>query len=154
LFWILVQSIILHRFDITWQISIIDALTTSTTLAVACLISLNIFKFYQPGASNRSYRGLITIGIAILQTILFKVFILNLVNDNLQYIEFINKSIPIRFIISLLVLTFLTVTNWLLYSINEQSEKVQQLNSVKHSVKEVELATIKQQLQPHFLSTV
>jgi LytS/YehU family sensor histidine kinase len=58
---------------------------------------------------------------------------------------------PIRAIISLLVLTFLTITNGLLYNIEEQKEKEQRRNDAEQLVKEAELARLRQQLQPHFL---
>ena len=57
---------------------------------------------------------------------------------------------PIRSIISLLVLTFLTITNWLLYNIQEQKENEQRRNDAEQLVKEAELARLRQQLQPHF----
>jgi LytS/YehU family sensor histidine kinase len=58
---------------------------------------------------------------------------------------------PIRFIISLLILSFLTITNWLFYSLQEQKEKEQRRNDMEQLAKDAELARLRQQLQPHFL---
>ncbi|MBI3518126.1 MAG: histidine kinase [Bacteroidetes bacterium] len=151
IFWAFIQSWVLHHLELNWHAAIIDSLVSNGLLALACFAAIILYRYYQPGKSNRIYRLVFAISITILYSITFKWIIMYLLGADDYYVDFLEKSMPIRSIISLLVLTFLTITNWLLYNIQEQKEKEQRRNDAEQLVKEAELARLRQQLQPHFL---
>lgn len=151
IFWALIQSWVLHHLELNWNYAIIDSLVTNGLLALACFAAVILFRYYQPGNSNRIYRLIFAISITVLYCISFKWVLTYLLGADDYYLSFLEKSMPIRFIISLLVLTFLTITNWLLYNIQEQKDREQRQNAAEQLVKEAELARLRQQLQPHFL---
>ncbi|MBL7937484.1 MAG: hypothetical protein JNM51_16890, partial [Bacteroidia bacterium] len=123
IFWALIQCIVLHRLGLSWETSLVDAVIANGLLALASFVTIIVFRFYQPGSTNRFYRLVFALSIAILYSITFKWIITYLLGADEYYIDFIERSMPIRFIISLLVLTFLTITNWLLYNLQEQKDR-------------------------------
>ena len=147
----MIQSWVLHHLELNWNYAIIDSLVTNGLLALACFAAIILFRYYQPGNSNRIYRLVFALSITILYCIIFKWVLTYLLGADDYYLSFLEKSMPIRFIISLLVLTFLTITNWLLYNLQEQKDREQRQNVAEQLVKEAELARLRQQLQPHFL---
>lgn len=151
IFWACVQTWVLHHLELNWHNAIIDSLVSNGLLALACFAAIILYRYYQPGKSNRVYRLIFAISITVLYSMTFKWMITYLLGADEYYTDFLEKSMPIRSIISLLVLTFLTITNWLLYNIQEQKEKEQRRNDAEQLVKEAELARLRQQLQPHFL---
>lgn len=151
IFWAIVQFWVLHRLELNWKSSIIDSVITNGLLALACFGAIILYRYYQPGKSNRIYRLVFAISITILYSVTFKWILSNLLASDHEYLEFLEKSMPVRFIISLLVLSFLTITNWLFYNLNEQKENEKRRNDAEQLVREAELARLRQQLQPHFL---
>lgn len=149
--WACIQTWVLHHLELNWNYAIIDSIITNGLLALACFAAIILFRYYQPGRSNRMYRLIFALSITILYCISFKWVLIYLLGADEYYLDFLEKSMPIRFIISLLVLTFLTITNWLLYNLQEQKDKEQRQNAAEQLVKEAELARLRQQLQPHFL---
>ena len=150
-FWACIQTWVLHHLGLNWNTAVIDSVVSNGLLALACFAAIILYRYYQPGTSNRIYRLVFALSITILYSITFKWIITYLLGADEYYLDFLIKSMPIRSIISLLVLTFLTITNWLLYNIQEQKEKEQRRNDAEQLVKEAELARLRQQLQPHFL---
>jgi two-component system, LytTR family, sensor kinase len=151
IFWALIQSWVLHHLGLSWNYSLIDSLVTNGLLALACFAAIILFRYYQPGKSNRIYRLVFALSITILYCIAFNWVLTYLLGADEYYSTFLEKSMPVRFIVSLLVLTFLTITNWLLYNLQEQKDSEQRQNAAEQLVKEAELARLRQQLQPHFL---
>jgi len=151
LVWACIQTWVLHHLELSWHNAVIDSLVSNGLLALACFAAIILYRYYQPGRSNRIYRLVFALSITILYSMTFKWIITYLLGSDEYYIDFLEKSMPIRSIISLLVLIFLTITNWLLYNIEEQKEKEQRRNDAEQLIKEAELARLRQQLQPHFL---
>lgn len=150
-FWSFTQTVVLHRMGLDWHLSVIDALISNALLGLFCFVSIAIFYYYQPGVSNRSYRFIFTLGLAVLYTVLLRLTLSYVVVKDTVYHDFLHKSMPVRFIISLLVLAFVTLLNWMWNLLKDQKEQEQRRNHAEQLVKDAELARLKQQLQPHFL---
>jgi LytS/YehU family sensor histidine kinase len=146
-----VQTIVLHRMGLDWHISLIDSLVSNTLLALACICAIIVYRFYQPGVGNRIYRLFFAIGITVLFCSAVKWSLIYLFQDNAEYHSFVENSMPIRFVFSLLTLSFVSVINWLWSVLEEQNIQEVRRNEAEQLVKEAELAKLRQQLQPHFL---
>lgn len=149
--WIFVQSLILHRLQLDWKTAVIDSVISSLVLAFYCFILIVIFNFYRPGKGNQFYRFLFSFGAATLYAISIKWLLKLIISNPAEYSVFVENSLPVRFIISLLVLLFISVIAWLWHTIQEQKEQELRRSSVEQLGKEAELARLRQQLQPHFL---
>jgi len=151
IFWAFVQLIVLHRLGLNWEISLIDASISSALLAFFCFDAVAIFYYYQPGKNNRAYRFIFALGITILFCISTKWALTYLLPSNQEYLQFLEKSMPVRFIFALLIISFVTLLNWMWNNIQDQKEKEKRQNDAEQLAKEAELARLRQQLQPHFL---
>lgn len=146
-----VQCYVLFQFGITLEIALKDALVSMGLLALFGLVTMNMYRFYQPGNSNRVYGLIFGIAIAALYCFVLKYALMYVIQDNPEYDLFFARSYTLRFIIAFLVIAFITLLNWIMNSINEQKEKDKQQSTADAMLREAELARLRQQLQPHFL---
>lgn len=145
------QSVILHRLELPWSIAVQDAFISAGLLGLVCFMALALYYYYQPGRKNRLYR----FGFALAITIVFCVIVHWLLKyiyaDSAQNLKFLEASMPIRFVVSFLTLSFITLVNWLWSNLQEQKEHERRASEAEQLVKDAELAKLRQQLQPHFL---
>jgi two-component system LytT family sensor kinase len=146
-----IQTFVLHRLHLKWETAAIDAVVSCTILAMAVLASIFVYRFYQPGSTNRIYRLVFAIALTSLCCMVLK-WILKLVfSADAGYLNFLDQSMPVRFIFSLLTISFITVLYWLLNTLLEQKETEKRKSDNEQLMKEAELTKLRQQLQPHFL---
>jgi two-component system LytT family sensor kinase len=151
LFWSAVQTFVLHRLELDWGIAIADALISNILLGLVVFITLIIYRFYQPGKVNRLYRFIWGITIAVLFCVLLKWILFQLFSTDQEYLDFVQKSIPVRFIYSLITIAYMTLLSWMWNRLSEQQEDDKRQNDFEKLMKEAELTKLRQQLQPHFL---
>jgi two-component system LytT family sensor kinase len=151
IFWALGQSLVLHRAGISWEVALIDATVSSTLLAILCFTAITLYHFYQPGTNKGFYRFVYAFGIAALYCIVLKWSLSLFIPMERGYQFFLEKSMPVRFIISLLVLLFVTLLNWMWHVLQDQNREEERRNEARQLMKEAELIRLRQQLQPHFL---
>jgi LytS/YehU family sensor histidine kinase len=151
MFWSFTQTCVMHRMGLSWHISVIDAVISNALLGLFCFVSIAIFYYYQPGGKNRSYRFIFALGLSILYVVILRFTLSYTITDEIDYKEFLHKSMPVRFIISLLVLAFVTMLNWMYSLLKDQKEQEKRRSDAEQLVKDAELARLRQQLQPHFL---
>jgi two-component system LytT family sensor kinase len=148
---LLVQTLLLHHLGLSWELSCMDSLVSSAVLAFYSFDLICIFTFYQPGKGNHIYRLLFVIVFAVLNNMTIKWMLNKLLHYDLSYVNFLEQSLPVRFVFSVLIFAFVTAFYWLLNSLNDQSEKEKRKTDMEQLAKEAELATLRQKLQPHFL---
>lgn len=151
LFWDIIQTFVLHRLEIPWQTATIDAVISNTLLALAGFIIIMIYRFYQPGKSNQIYHFIFGTTIAFLVCFAINSILSIIFKNEGKYLHFIEKSIAVRFIFSLLVIYFIILLNWLLNNLLDQKAIEKRKNDSERLLKETELVQLRQQLQPHFL---
>ncbi len=151
LLWALVQSIILHRLSLSWEVALKDSLATSLLLGLCCYVAITLYHYYQPGKNNRVYRLFFALIISLVFCSALNWLLKLWFEGDTVYQSFLAASMPLRFVIAFLMLAFLTVLNWLWNSILEQKASEKRNNEAEQLAKDAELATLRQQLQPHFL---
>jgi len=151
LFWAAVQVFVLHRLQLGWEISVIDSLVSNSLLALSGFMALQMYRFYQPGKGNHMYRYVFAITIAILFCSALNWMLSRIFSQDTAYLLFLERSLPVRFIISLLIISFITLLNWLWSTLSEQKENEKRKSDSEQLMKEAELTKLRQQLQPHFL---
>jgi two-component system LytT family sensor kinase len=151
LFWLAAQSIVLHRLQLSWEISFIDSIISNLLLALVSYVVILVYRFYQPKSANRFYLFIFAVGITKVFCIALYWLLSYVFQDNTEYLIFLEKSISVRFIFSLLIISFITLLNWLWNNIVEQKENEKRKSDSEQLMKEAELTKLRQQLQPHFL---
>jgi two-component system, LytTR family, sensor kinase len=149
--WILVQSLVLHRLGLGWQTAFYDSLLFGAMLSLAAAMAVLMYRYYQPGASNRFLRLVFALVITILACSGFE-WLAGYVLDEVQgYTGFLEASMPVRYVIALMIISFVTLVNWIWNMLNEQKAGERKHSESTQMVKEAELLMLRQQLQPHFL---
>lgn len=145
------HAIAVHRLGFSWELAAIDSVVANGLLALFGAAVMLIYKFYQPGSSNWYYRlGFVLALIPLYQLALNYTFKLLIITDA-TFLSFIEKSQPVRFIIALLILTFITAINWLIYYLNAKKESERNQTEIEMMMRDAELLKLRQQIQPHFL---
>ena len=147
----LLQTIVLHRLELSWRISIIDSVVTAVLLGIGLFILFIIYKYYRPGRSNRVYLIIFGVVITIKFCFLFKWTMAFILSGESAYLVFLDKSMPIRFEFVLLITSLVTLLIWLMGNLSERSETEKRHADSEQLLKEAELSGLRQQLQPHFL---
>lgn len=145
------QSVILHRLGLPWSTALQDAFISSGLLGLACFLAITLFYYYQPGKKNRLNRFGFALVLAILFSVLIHWLLKYIYIENDASLNFLEASMPIRFVTSFLILSFITILNWLSNTLQEQTEREQRMSETEQLMKDAELAKLRQQLQPHFL---
>lgn len=151
LFWAAVQTFVLHRLQLSWEVSVTDSLISSSLLALLGFSAILMYRFYQPGKSNQASRIVCAVLIPLLYGSILKWMLSHVFSQDAGYQVFLEKSMPVRFIFSLLIISFISLLNWLWTTLLEQKENEKRKSDSEQLMKEAELTKLRQQLQPHFL---
>lgn len=151
LFWMIAHALILHRLNYTWQDSFIDSFISNLLLLLIGIVTQNTFRFYNSGISSRLYRVAICLVLAYLSVMLTKIILDYVFKLNVNYLQFISESLPVRFVFNLLMISFITIVSWLLYYLEQQNENNKRTIETEKYLRDAELAKLQLQMQPHFL---
>lgn len=151
LFWSCIQLFVMHRLGLDWELAIVDSLVSNLLLEIIVLITLMVYRYYKPGRTNRVYRLIWGVAISAVYCILIEWTLSLIYASNPDYLNFLQKSIPIRFIYVLMTMAYMTLVSWLWNKMNEQKETDKRQTDLEKLMKDAELSKLRQQLQPHFL---
>ena len=136
--------------NFTWLISVADSGITNLLLAICCIVFSNLLGYYQPKNEPVLFVFVITLILALFVTF-GSSFLLNLLFEETKYENFLQLTLPFRFIIIFIFLAWWAIVNILWYKLEEQSEMKERLFAAQNLAKEAELNKLRHQLQPHFL---
>lgn len=140
-----------YTLNFNWYASVADSLITNMLLALSCLAVGTMLKFYQPKEEIVLFVVALSIALALSCSFLSK-YILHTIFVNYQtYASFLTVSLPFRFIVLFIFITWCAFANVLWYKLEEQSEMQERLFMAQNLAKEAELNKLRHQLQPHFL---
>lgn len=146
-----VQGYAIAKMGISCEVAGLDSAISNLILAIIGVITVLIFKFYQPGKTNHIYRAVYVILIVIAYHHILT-FILNSVfAENKDYLLFIERSMPVRAVVALLTISCVTIIQWLITYMQEKEESETNKKEIETMMREAELVKLRQQLQPHFL---
>ncbi len=129
----------------------IDATVSNLIFALAGFVTQSTYKFYSPGNENRLFRLIYGIALSVICIWLIEFTLSHIFSNNNSYLLFLEKSALIRALFALLMISFVTIISWLFYYIDEKQKSNQRKSEAEILLRAAELATLRQQLQPHFL---
>lgn len=140
-----------YTLNFNWYASVADSVVTNGLLAVSCLITGVTLRFYQPKQELVWFVLILTIALAGSASFLSK-YVLHIIFIRYEtYSNFLDVSMPFRFIVLFVFLAWYAFANLLWYRLEEQSEMQERLHTTQNLAKEAELNKLRHQLQPHFL---
>jgi LytS/YehU family sensor histidine kinase len=129
----------------------IDAAISNLIFALAGFVTQSTYKFYSPGKENRLFRLIYGIALSITCIWLIEFTLSFLFSNDKTYLLFLENSALIRALFALLMISFVTIISWLFYYIDEKQKSNERKSEAEILLRAAELASLRQQLQPHFL---
>lgn len=151
IFWTLVQTFVLHRLNLSWSISVTDALIFNGVIVLSACAASCLYRYYQPHRSNRIYLLAFAILITAVLCNVFKWLLQYIYASNTGYLNFLEASMPVRFVFALMMMSFVNILSTAANAMQTQTNREQRETETKQLAKEAELIKLRQQLQPHFL---
>jgi two-component system LytT family sensor kinase len=147
----IIHSIALTNFTNNNTEIIVDSFVTNIILAGSCVVIFNNMRYYLP--RGEKYWYILVVGIIVSSICLFITnLILKLIfKSDEHYLVILSDSLPIRFGVSFLMISCMSMISLLWYTQEEQAEMEARKTEAERLSKEAELFKLRQQLQPHFL---
>lgn len=139
-----------YYYDIPNNIAVSDALISGSFLFISLWIIIRLIKLYPTRAGMLLY-GLIASILLSWGMESVVGIILNLWIEDNQHQNFLETSMPVRYIVNGILLCWVATYAALSRTITVQEEKFNQQVDSTELLKEAELYKLRQQLQPHFL---
>lgn len=149
--WSIMQVKILQDWGFARKVALLDSLVSNVLLATFTLIIVNSLRFYRPQKGKYVYIIIISAVKAALWGVLVKYIMQNIFPAEAAYLDFLEKFMPIRFDIALLMTLCMALISELFYTLEEQKDSEHRKTDAEKLAREAELYKLRQQLQPHFL---
>jgi two-component system LytT family sensor kinase len=149
--WSLMQVKILQDWGLTWKIAAMDSLVSNGLLALKTILIVNNLWYYRPKKGKYIYIIIICAAICGLWSAMVKYAMINIFPGQADYLLFLNKFMPIRFGIALLITLCMALISELYLTQEEQKDSEHRKTDAEKLAREAELYKLRQQLQPHFL---
>jgi two-component system LytT family sensor kinase len=143
---------LVSTFNFSLVMSLADAANMNLLIAMAGYITFTSLRYYQPSYKNALYLLAWSITLAILSTIAHRYMMRwNLFPQDAAYEQFLYASRIIRGILIWFMISLIGVVSWVWFFLQEQRAGEKREQDTMKLAREAELASLRQQLQPHFL---
>lgn len=149
--WSLMQVKILQDWGFPAKVAALDSLVSNGLLAAITIIVVNNLRYYRPKKGKYIYIIIVCAAKAGLWSVMVKYAMVNIFPNQTEYLQFLDKFMPIRFDIALLVIMCMALISELYYTVEEQKDSEHRKTDAEKMAREAELYKLRQQLQPHFL---
>lgn len=147
--WTALHTIVMTQSaGIETRIAIIDAVLSNAFLGVSAIVLLNAMRYYQPG---QLLLLTYSIGLAFIAVYSTQVSSTWLVSDELWYQNFFQNTFLLRLTFGWLMIGFISAMAWLSSTLQEHQQLEERKRESESLARQAELASLRQQLQPHFL---
>ena len=141
-------TVLYYSAGFSAELAFRDAALSNVMIALSAYAMVNGLRFYQP-------RQVVIIVYCIVLTVIcvlaIRYFSSYFVSSDPAYQLFFTKTILLRIIFAWLIIGLISLSLWLYSYFREQQELDFRRSSNEKLAREAELATLRQQLQPHFL---
>lgn len=143
------QTIVLYSSaGLSAETALRDSILSNLLLAISAFTILTTLRYYQP---NLYLRILYSIVLAIGATFFSQRLAPAVVSNDESYARFFADTFLLRCVFGWLMISFISAIVWLWSALQEQQEIAVRKNANEKLIREAELASLRQQLQPHFL---
>ncbi len=148
--WGVDQVFLLLYLGYDLKTAVTDAVVTQVILAMAGYTINTSMRSYRPSAKNAFYVFAWGLGLTAISVYLQRETLVRLI-DSEEYQNFFNQSVMVRAAFGWLMILLVAVLTWTWVYVNEKRDSEQRRNEAIKLARETELASLRQQLQPHFL---
>lgn len=148
--WALDQAYLMDHLGFDLPTAFIDATVTQVIFAMAGYTIHTSMHSYQPSPRNALYVIAWAFGLAAICVYLQRETLLKLIPGT-EYRDFLYQSTMVRAAFGLLMILGVAILTWAWVYVTEKQESEKRRNEAVKLARESELASLRQQLQPHFL---
>jgi two-component system LytT family sensor kinase len=139
-------------FGFSVALSLADTVNFNLLIATAGYITFMSMRYYQPNSKNVIYLILWDIALAAICVVAHQQIMLNgPFQRNDDYLMYLSASQFFRGVIAWLMITLLGIITWTYFFMQEVRTREKRESDTVRMARDAELATLRQQLQPHFL---
>lgn len=143
--------LMLLEFVIAWPIALTDSLISNALLAGSGVLIIHTLSFYRPAKNKYLYLFVWCVVMSILWALVTRYTLSALFHQYFAYVDFLDRSMPVRFDIAFLLNGCAAILSMLWYNVEEQREQASRKTDAEKLARDAELYKLRQQLQPHFL---
>jgi len=150
LVWTALQFLFLLQYDTPVRVAWMDASVTATVLVAAGYVMLTLVKYFKPSFKNIAIVLAAAAALAFLSGGLSR-SILKLLPGDATYSAWLDATLVVRLAFIWLMVVLVGVNGWLFYVLDEQQQGERRQQETDRLKREAELASLRQQFQPHFI---
>lgn len=149
--WTAGHYVMLDKLDIDIKTALVDSIGSNALLAGVSVLVIHSLNYYKPAKTKYFYLFVWCLVITFIWSAIVKVSLANIFEDDITYVNFLMKSMPIRFDMAFLVTGCSIITSMLWYNLEEKKMQESLKADAEKLARDAELYKLRQQLQPHFL---
>jgi two-component system, LytTR family, sensor kinase len=142
---------LMSTFNFSLMVSLADAINLKLLIVTASFSVFKGLRYYQPSNSKIFYLFIWCLGLAALCEYLHTLLMPRLFPGETEYLTFLAQSHLIRGLVLWMMITLTAVSAWTWYYVLDQRDNEKREQDALKLAREAELASLRQQLQPHFL---
>jgi len=147
----IIHAIALTNFTSDNTQVLVDSFVSNIILSGSCMMIFNNMRYYLPREEKYWYVLVISIIVSSVCLFISNLLLKLIFKGNEHYLQMLSDSLPIRFGVSFLMISCMSMISLLWYTQEEQAEMEARKTEAEKLSKEAELFKLRQQLQPHFL---
>lgn len=150
---ILVEAYALYQtFGFSVTLALADTVNFNLLIAAAGYMTYISMRYYQPNPKNFIYLVIWDVALAVICVLAHQGIMVNgPVTFTDEYLDYLSASQIFRGIISWLMITLMGIIIWVWFFLQEIRAGEKRASDTMQLARDAELATLRQQLQPHFL---
>jgi len=139
-------------FEFHWTVALAEAVDLNLLIATAGYVMFNLLRYYQPSAKNSFYLAIESVVLALVCVVVHHYLMTKyLFTDNVAYQAYLSGSTVLHGLFAWLMIALISVLSWMWFYMQEQQATEKREQDAQKLAREAELASLRQQLQPHFL---
>lgn len=139
-------------FGFSVSLALADSVNFNLLIATAGYITFVSMRYYQPNAKNAIYLIVWDIGLAVLSVLAHNYLMMNGPFGHTEtYLSYLGSSQIFRGVLAWLMITLIGIISWTWFFMQDVRAGEKRESDTARLARDAELATLRQQLQPHFL---
>ena len=143
---------LVDAFGFSLPLALGDAVNFNLLIATAGYITYVSMRYYQPSAKNSIYLIVWDVGLAVLSVLAHNYLMTNGPFERTDaYLAYLDASQVFRGVLAWLMITLAGIISWTWFFMQDVRANEKRESDTVRLARDAELATLRQQLQPHFL---
>lgn len=145
------QAALIHAAGYSWHLAFLDSAISNVLLAGTAILVFVSLQYYTPQKNRYGYLFFLCAALSFLWLFISRTVFFLIANREPGYEHFYSQIFFLRGATGFLVISCMSLIAVLWYTVQDQQETERRRTEAERLSREAELASLRQQLQPHFL---